>query len=143
MSSVIVLQTPWLTLAAAEPTARRLNLRQSPKMCIVGVAPPTAQSTSDDFCFQVAHAGTVYQGNRALGRAPYLKSYDPDQDTMADRRNVFAPGDTIHVTVDCDAGTLRIRTSRVDHTVPGLPAGRSWIVIVALQDASMEFAGYG
>jgi len=49
---------------------------------------------------------------------------------------LWSQGDVVELTLNCEARTLRIKSRLVDHTIPDLPAGQTWVPMVGLYRAT-------
>jgi len=45
---------------------------------------------------------------------------------------LWSEGDVVELTLNCEARTLRIKSRLVDHTIPDLPEGQTWVPMVGL-----------
>jgi len=73
-------------------------------------------------CHGITSRGSEFVKNEPTVLPPTSRSCTDDK--------LWGEGDVIQLTLDCEACTLRIKGGFVDHTIPNLPPGQTWIPVV-------------
>ena len=116
------------------PTVRRFQvtaLSISNRWLLFAVAAPGAKSDTsyaDRSCYGIAGSSALW----AKGSASALPAASHTSvDTF-----LWSEGDVVELTLNCEARTLRIKSRLVDHTIPDLPAGQTWVPMVNMYAAN-------
>jgi len=116
------------------PTVRRFRvtaLSTSNRWLLFAVAAPGAKSDDsylDSSCYGVAGSSSLW----AKGSASALPAASHTSvDTF-----LWSDGDVVELTLNCEARTLRIKSGLVDHTIPDLPAGQTWVPMLNMYVAN-------
>jgi len=88
-----------------------------------------------------AKSDTSYMDGYGMSRATQLNRkgavtpLPPASHTSTDDF-LWSEGDVVELTLNCEARTLRIKSRLVDHTIPDLPAGQTWVPMVNMYAAN-------
>jgi len=114
------------------PTVRRFRVTAlSNRWLLFAVAAPGAKSDTscaDSSCYGIAVSSQLW----AKGSPSALPA---GSHTSVDTY-LWSEGDEVELTLNCEARTLRIKSRLVDHTIPDLPAGQTWVPMLNLNAAN-------
>jgi len=109
----------------------RVTALSSNAWLLFAVAAPGAKSDtsySDSSCYGIAGSSALW----AKGSASAL----PAASHTSVDGYLWSQGDVVELTLNCEARTLRIKSRLVDHTIPDLPAGQTWVPMVNIVSAN-------